>query len=533
MVKLLNSMAGKIIVITLLISTVLSESGIQSVFSASENKQVVAIHFEYDHNEEKNLIIPAVLVYTLSYSTGERKYEKYVFDELAYSPPAGFVTDWREFISTTDQAGKKEEFNLMAWSYTVINKGQIFSYGLYRGDKSTYSTGYHADTINRSQKLYSFDYSKKEMKLLRTAESTEKSDLTSAGTTIELLSKNDIYTVDNTATKQKQFYSLSDNKYILSVSQQDFLGPRDILSCVRGYGEGCYTGNDSISVNDNLVIRKNGKFYELDKQKKLKEIKQLKVTREQWRVQFGNYIMEPRSNNNDERIYMINQQTKKATVITPAKAFVQRIYLSPNRRYLVFDLEYERGERRSLLVYDTISQKKLHEIAMPYKEWVTDLTWHSNTSLEYTPFTSSRPDYVKDVHVEILKGIVTKEDSDPYDNPDEYVITPNADQSYFTYARPWEIVYEGKPVVFHDQPAFLGLNNLLYCSVKDLAITLNATLTVEPGKIELSYKNKKAYVDLKAKDIIIQDGTAYAPIKPIAVKLGLQYSKTEREILLK
>lgn len=55
-------------------------------------------------------------------------------------------------------------------------------------------------------------------------------------------------------------------------------------------------------------------------------------------------------------------------------------------------------------------------------------------------------------------------------------------------------------------------NDLLYYSVKDLATTLNATLTVKPGTIELSYKNKKAYFDLKAKDTLIQDGVAYAPI---------------------
>ncbi|WP_342549992.1 hypothetical protein NST69_15550 [Paenibacillus sp. FSL P2-0089] len=264
----------------------------------------------------------------------------------------------------------------------------------------------------------------------------------------------------------------------------------------------------------------------MDQQRHLSEIKKIDTSGERWKIQFGDYILE-----RQQRLYMTNQKTKQKIAITPQNSYVRALHLSPDRRYLVSELWPSQG-KPIYSVYDTVAQKKIRNIELPYTQYPTDVTWHSNTVFEYTPFTSSRPDYIKDVHIDILKGIVTKEDRRAFDSPEEYVIIPNSIHNYFTYARPWKIIYKDKSVLHTNQPAFLGMNDLLLCSVKDLATALGAGIRLEGRQVIVSLKNKQASVDLDNKDVLVQGGVVYAPLKAIVLKLGLHYTRGEEGNLI-
>lgn len=257
----------------------------------------------------------------------------------------------------------------------------------YQNNKRIYSAKHpFADSEHISEKLYFFDYAKKELKLLRTAAHINKNrfypipawdsegnsiysetwDTTTTGTTLSLQPSNNTYMLDNTATKQTQFYSLTDNTTYLTVKSEDYLGKRDFSSCTKSYD--CYIGNDSVSVNDNLVIRKNGKIYEMNRQRQLSDIKQIDTAGERWKIQFGDYILE-----HQQRLYMTNQKTKQKKAITPQNAYVREIQLSPDRRYLVSELWYSQG-KPVYSIYDTVAQKKIRDIELPYTQYPSDVT---------------------------------------------------------------------------------------------------------------------------------------------------------------
>ncbi|MEK4188663.1 hypothetical protein [Paenibacillus sp. FSL L8-0494] len=109
-------------------------------------------------------------------------------------------------------------------------------------------------------------------------------------------------------------------------------------------------------MNDNLVIRMNGKIYEMNQQRHLSEIKKINTSGERWKIQFGDYILE-----RQQRLYMTNQKTKQKIAITPQNAYVRAIHLSPDRRYLVSEL-WPSQEKPIYSVYDTVAQKKIRDI---------------------------------------------------------------------------------------------------------------------------------------------------------------------------
>ncbi|WP_187355512.1 stalk domain-containing protein [Paenibacillus tengchongensis] len=81
-------------------------------------------------------------------------------------------------------------------------------------------------------------------------------------------------------------------------------------------------------------------------------------------------------------------------------------------------------------------------------------------------------------------------------------------------------MYNDKSLIYTHQPAFLGVNDLLYCPVKDLATALGAGISLKERQVVLSLKNKQTTVDLDSKDVLIQDGVVYVPVKAIVLKLG-------------
>ncbi|WP_340005149.1 hypothetical protein MHH52_25600 [Paenibacillus sp. FSL K6-0276] len=68
---------------------------------------------------------------------------------------------------------------------------------------------------------------------------------------------------------------------------------------------------------------------------------------------------------------------------------------------------------------------------------------------------------------------------------------------------------------------------MVYCSLKDLANGIGAGIKVESGTVKLTLNGKTATVDLRDKQVFTYDGTAYAPIKSIVLKLGLQYKRED------
>lgn len=68
-------------------------------------------------------------------------------------------------------------------------------------------------------------------------------------------------------------------------------------------------------------------------------------------------------------------------------------------------------------------------------------------------------------------------------------------------------------MVYTNQPAFLGMNDLLYYSIKDLAPALGAGIRIEGRQFIVSMKNKQATVDLDSKDVLVQSGVVYAQSK--------------------
>lgn len=76
------------------------------------------------------------------------------------------------------------------------------------------------------------------------------------------------------------------------------------------------------------------------------------------------------------------------------------------------------------------------------------------------------------------------------------------------------------------------MNELLYCSIKDLAITIGAGIRIEGRQVIVSLKNKQATVDLDSKDVLVQGGVVYAPVKAIVLKLGLKYTRGEEGIII-
>lgn len=76
------------------------------------------------------------------------------------------------------------------------------------------------------------------------------------------------------------------------------------------------------------------------------------------------------------------------------------------------------------------------------------------------------------------------------------------------------------------------MNNLLFCSVKDLATALGAGIRFEGRQVIISLKDKQASVDLDSKDVLVQGGVVCAPVKAIVLKLGLKYTRGEEGIII-
>ncbi|MNE50642.1 hypothetical protein D3C80_1452290 [compost metagenome] len=146
--------------------------------------------------------------------------------------------------------------------------------------------------------------------------------------------------------------------------------------------------------------------------------------------------------------------------------------------------------------------------------------------LQYRPFASSNSvPYIRNVNIDVLTGIVTKDQYRSEAQKKDYVLEIANSGTYFSLVEPLMIVYKGKPVAYSGQSSFEGVNGLVYCSIKDLAKALGAGISAGSGKLTLSLGGKKADLDLRAEDTIMHNGTAYAPIKPIITKLGLQYKR--------
>ncbi|OZQ59778.1 hypothetical protein CA600_29245 [Paenibacillus sp. VTT E-133280] len=491
------------------------------------------INFSFYGDVEKNLIIPRVIVSTIDRFTGEGKEELYSFEEKAFPPPVGYNID-DEYGGSKGKTGRYEfTFGLSNRSYN-LNSGLAFkAYGSYNDifTKVEYAedyTSFHNEGTART-KLYAFDLASKTLTLLK--EGTATSDIR------EVFIEADLYTISDRLLKQTQIFTLSKNTYVTSVPfTTEYINSTTIkndFNCM--HNEDCFLPTAGTSISNNLVIYKNGKYYELGENSSMIEIKADKHNWSDyhWRIVVNNHRFEERRIKGFDRI-TTTDANGKVTVISTPKASPRGVFISPNHKFLVlFEHQWidKNGESVSgdyqLILYDIEKQKKVRTIKLPYKLDVNsyEVKWYSNTVIEYVPFVSSNQYDFRNIQIDLMTGIMTR-DLHSYNNSYSFkYINANYNAQGFTFVRPLEILYKDKQIIYTKQPSFEGANGLVYCSVKDLAHGLGAVIKAESGRIKLTLNGKTATVDLSDEQVIMYDGTAYAPIKSIVIKLGLQYKR--------
>ncbi|WP_339317664.1 hypothetical protein [Paenibacillus sp. FSL R10-2734] len=515
---------------------------------SSDNRVVIRIFF-YQNNEE-NMIYPHVVVETIDLRTGERIEEDYDFKEFSFAPTAGYN------LNDGSDNDKGENFQHNGSYYTTKINGELYGYVVYKSSLYTVTTWEDSEYRQKEtseEKLYSFNYKTKELKLLKTA--TQKKNLIPpfytyfisadnqkirenhidykySGQTIGgLYLDNDLYTFTDNDTKVTQLITLSSNQYITN-TESEYLYPKNEEQCRMGR---CYESKGDSTIDKTaLIFKKNGKNYEIAKGHKINEIKEMKLQWDeyQWKMRIANNIFGLRRINGWD--YLIRTDTTgKIEKISDRHSFVRETSVSPDNKYLVsFEASYDKDTRKykdeQLRIYDIKNNKQVRIIKLPYRElWPETVKWHTNTILEYEPFSSSGKFYIRTVNIDILTGIITKDLPGGWNRTGDYVINKGDSVRYFSFARPLEIIYKDKQIRYTKQPSFEGANGLVYCSVKDLAYGLGAAIKFESGKIKLSLNGKTATVDLSDEQVIMYEGTAYAPIKNIILKLGLQYKRAD------
>ncbi|MRN51881.1 hypothetical protein [Paenibacillus monticola] len=527
--------------------------------------QRVSIQFDFIGETGSTMIVPKVRVNTIELSTGERKEEVFLFEDQAFNLPQGFQMKSRSEAEKIKKDSPQEViFQCGAKSYTVNSSEGVKGYALYNGqsyeDKVIDEwTTLWENKVNR-ERLYLFDYATKKLSLLKEATSTEKLppitysyvtdiktkkkykemdywDYIYSGTSIgELFLKDDLYEFSDQASKTTKLFSLSKNTYITTIpfSQEGLITEKNLLLCERG--NNCFQSEESISFNDNVVFMRGGKYYEILKNHSIKEIKKIKYdwSQYQWKITVNNRVFGQRRI--DGWDYLISTDGDKIKKISERYTFVRDVTVSPDHKYLaIFEAAYNKEksnhlyENEQLRIYDINKQQVVRIIKLPYLKMAPqDIIWQSNTVLQYKPNAASNAVYIRTVNVEILTGIITKDLLEAYDFKDEYAINASDNSNYFSFVRPLEIRYQGKPIKYSKQSSFEGENGLVYCSLKDLATGIGAEIKVEPGAVKLTLNGKTATVDLKDKQVITYAGTAYAPIKSIVLNLGLQYKRKDQ-----
>lgn len=530
---------------------------------AEAAEQRMSIHFDFIGETGSNTIVPKVRVNTIELSTGERKEEVFSFEDQAFNLPQGFqVKNWFEAEKIKKDSSPEVIFNYGARSYTVNSSKGIMGYALYNGQsyENKVIDEWHTlweNRVNR-KRLYSFDYATHTITLLKEATLQEKLppitysyvtdirtkekyktmdywEYINTGTSIgELFLADDLYEFSDQASKTTKLFSLSKNTYVTTIpfNPEGLITEKDFLLCERG--NHCFQSDESTSFNDNVVFMKGGKYYEILKDHSIKEIKKMKYdwSQFQWKITVNNRVFGKRRI--DGWDYVISTDGDKIKKISERYTFVRDVTVSPDHKYMaIFEAAYNKlehqYEKEQLRIYDINKQQLVRIIKLPYRDMAPrDIMWQSNTVLQYKPFASSNAAYIRTVNVEILSGVISKDLLEAYDSKDEYIITASDKSNYFSFVRPLEIRYEGKPIKYSKQPSFEGENGLVYCSLKDLATGIGAEIKVEPGAVKLTLKGKTVTVDLKDKQIITYAGTAYAPIKSIVLKLGLQYKREDQ-----
>ncbi|WP_054944002.1 hypothetical protein [Paenibacillus ihuae] len=527
---------------------------------ASAEDRRVSISLDFKGDIERNRYIPTVLVDTIMYSTGERKQEEYIFEEQAFAPPQGFQIDGWGNAQQIDQNGKnKRYFRMQLEGQIVRTTTGIKYYSVYTqkeySDKVIDEWSSYDDDINETSQLYAFDYTTKELKVLgetkahqtlptitysyltdiKTKEKFKSMDyweyITTGTQMGGLYAASDLYGVNDYAAKTTKLFSLSNNTYITTVpvSTTDWvINTQDMSNNFRP------TQGISFSGNFDFVIRKNGKTYAITAEHTIKEIKETKLNwkQYQWRLIINNHVFGKRWI--DGWHYIINTDNNKVTKISERNTFVREIAISPDHRYLAtVEAAYDSSKSsdpyndEQVRIYDINKQKVIRIVKLPYRDVYADqVFWQSNTVLQYRPFASSNSvSYIRNVNIDVLSGIVTKDQFRSEEEKKNYVLVISDPGKYFSLVEPLQIMYKGKAVVYSGQSSFEGANGLVYCSVKDLAKALGAGISFGGGKLTLTLGGKTATVDLRSEDTIMDNGAAYAPIKPIITKLGLQYKR--------
>ncbi|CAM4490510.1 WD40 repeat domain-containing protein [Paenibacillus typhae] len=511
----------------------------------------VRIDINFSKNKEENLIYPKVSVSFLDYKTAGGRTEEYEYKEQSFSPIGNY-----DLSSTRTDTGL--QFQDSGATYTTKATGSLKGYGIYEGTLFTNTVWKEyelKDTESNEQRLYVFNYSTKELKLLRTETYQRKLippyityftsldhqkiedkhiDYNISGVEIgDFYIDTDIYTVKNHNTNVTSLIALSQNNSIMELKKNDaVIGVKDELLSQRQFEY--FISNDSASVDESmLIVNRNGKYYEITNNHLIKEIQSedRNWNQAQWKMRVGNQVFAERWISGWDYLIRIDP-AGKAHKISDRNSFVREVQISPDNRYLAsFEASYDTATYKykdeQVRIYDIKNQKQIRIIKLPYRgEGPMEVRWHTNTILQYLPFTTNHPEYIRNVNVEILTGIVTKDlPGGSWFNKWDYVNSIADSDKYFTFASPLQILYKDKPVVYTKQPSFEGANGLVYCSVKDLATRLGAGIKVANGKITLTLNGKAAEVNTRAEDTIVYDGTAYAPVKPIALKLGLQYKR--------
>lgn len=532
--------------------------------NAEAGDQRVSIQFDFIGETGSTSLVPKVRVNTIELSTGERKEEVFLFEDKAFNLPQGFqVKSFFEAEKINKDSSKEVIFHYGARSYTVNSSEGVKGYALYDGRSYENKvidewTTFPENRIRR-QRLYLFDYTTKKLSLLKEATLQEKlppitysyvTDIRTkkkfknmdyweyiySGTNIgELFLKDDLYEFSDHSSKTTKLFSLSKNTYVTTIpfSQEGLITEKNLLLCERR--NNCFQSDEGISFNNNVVFMRGGKYYEILKDHSIKEIKKMKYdwSQYQWKIIINNRVFGQRRI--DGWDYLISTDGDKLKKISERYTFVRDVTVSPDHKYMaIFEAAYNKEksdhpyENEQLRIYDINKQQVVRIIKLPYLKMAPrDIIWKSNTILQYMPSAESSAVYIRNVNVEILTGIITKDLLEAYDFIDEYTIVTSDNSNYFSFARPLEIRYQGKPIMYSKQPSFEGENGLVYCSVKDLASGIGAEIRVEPGALKLTLNGKTATVDLKDKQVITYAGTAYAPIKNIVLKLGLQYKRED------
>lgn len=520
--------------------------------------QRISIQVDFIGAEGSDKIVPEVNVHLIDLSTGEAKEETFLFNDQAFNLPQGFQVKNRWEVVQVKKDMVPEFFRMNYSSYTVNTTEGIMGYALYEGKSYKKKVvdewmTLEEDGINR-KRLYVFNYTTKELKLLKESTLYEKLrpitysyhtdlktkekfksmdpwDYINSGTSLDKLFINaDLYSLSDNTSKTTVLYSLSKNTYVATVpfDPEGILSPKTLTLCSRN--SRCFESNESTSFNDNVVFMKSGRYYEILKNHSIKEIK--KTTYDwwqyQWRIVVNNHVFGERRINGWD--YIISTDNNKVTKLSERYTFVREVTVSPDHKYLaIFEASYNKEkskyEEDQVRIYDINKQKEVRVIKLPYREAPINIIWHSNTVLQYRPFSTNNPSYIRNVNVEILTGIITKDLPGGYEIENAYFIDVADRDNYFSFARPLEIRYQEKLIKYTKQPSFEGENGLVYCSLKDLANGLGADIKVESGAVKLTLNGKTATVDLKDKQVILYEGTAYAPIKSIILKLGLQYKR--------